>query len=102
MSQQDKAEYLQKEKRVLTAMQQTLSAVVRDVTPKEKSLKSPLSQSTTDDIIMCFGLIASRQREIEVLLNQSNHARPNYVDELNNEQTVSLESVEAALSRIKK
>ena len=92
MSEQD--EYLlNKEKRILAAMRKTLSSIVRDVTPSSSSLKSPLSQSTTEDIIMCFGLITAREQEITKQNKQLNTQNPHFTDEVKTTQTVSLDSL---------
>jgi len=96
MSEQD--EYLiNKEKRILAAMRKTLSSIVRDVTPSNSSLKSPLSQSTTEDIIMCFGLITAREQEI----TKENNQKPRFTDEVKTSQTVSLDSLKATLNKPK-
>ncbi len=96
MSEQD--EYLiNKEKRILAAMRKTLSAIVRDVTPTSASLKSPLSNSTTEDIIMCFGLITAREQEI----TKENNQKPRFTDEIKTNQTVSLDSLKATLNKSK-
>jgi len=97
MSEQDDYE-INKEKRILEAMRKTLSSVVRDVTPSNSSLKSPLSQSTTEDIIMCFGLIAAREQEI----SKSNTQKPRFADEINTTQSVSLDSLKATLKKTNK
>ncbi len=97
----DEAELVDKEKRILVAMRKTLSSVVRDVTPSSSSLKSPLSQSTTDNIIMCFGLITSREQEIDRLKKQINRQKPHFTDEINTTQTVSLDSLKATMNKSK-
>lgn len=88
-----------KEKRILAAMRKTLSSVVRDVTPSSSSLKSPLSQSTTEDIIMCFGLITAREQEIDKQNKQLNSKKPHYTDEVKTTQTVSLDSLKATINK---
>lgn len=101
MSEQD--DYLiNKEKRILTAMRKTLSAIVREVTPTSNSLKSPISQSTTEDIIMCFGLITAREQEIAKQEKQANTQKPHFIDEVKSSQTVSLDSLKATLNKTEK
>lgn len=93
---------LSKEKRILVAMRQTLAAVVREVTPSSQALQSPLSQATTEDIVMCFGLISAREREIEQTLHQGeSQSRPRYPDQQPqaDTQTVSLDQLKATLNK---
>lgn len=90
---------INKEKRILEAMRKTLSSVVKDVTPSNSSLKSPLTQSTTDDIIMCFGLITAREQEIEQQLKTINHQKPHFTDEVKTTHSVSLDSLKATLKK---
>jgi len=98
MSEQD--DYLiNKEKRILTAMRKTLSSIVREVTPSNSSLKSPLSQSTTEDIIMCFGLITAREQEIEQQQQKVNMQKPHFTDEVKTTHNVSLDSLKATLKK---
>ena len=98
MSEQDEYQS-NKEKRILAAMRKTLSSVVRDVTPSSKSLKSPLSLSTTEDIIMCFGLITAREQEIDKHNKNINNQKPRFTDEVKTSQTVSLDSLKATLNK---
>ncbi|MEH6455225.1 MAG: segregation and condensation protein A [Cocleimonas sp.] len=96
MSEQDET-LINKEKRILAAVRKTLSSVIRDVTPTSSSLKSPISESTTQDIIMCFGLITAREQE----LSQGNKQKPHFIDEVKTSQTVSLDSLKATLNKPK-
>ena len=96
MSEQNE-DLINKEKRILEAMRKTLSSVIRDVTPTSTILKSPISESTTQDIIMCFGLITAREQE----LSQGNTQKPHFVDEIKTKQTVSLDSLKATLNSSK-
>lgn len=103
MSEQD--DYLiNKEKRFLELVRKTLSGIVRDVTPNDTSLKSPLSQSTTEDIIMCFGLIEVREHEMEQETKQENNIaskqRLHVTDTVKSSQSVSLESLKASLKKL--
>ena len=90
---------INKEKRILVAMRKTLSAIVRDVTPSSEAVKSPLSQATTEDIIMCFGLITAREQEIEQKNNKVNTYKPQFTDEIKTTQIVSLDSLKATLKK---
>jgi len=82
-----------KEKRVLVAMRKTLSSVIKDVTPSSASLKSPLTESTIEDIKMCFGLISAREQEIAKEAGVQLNDRPQYTDEPNKSNVVSLNSL---------
>lgn len=96
----EQGEYqISKEQRILAAMRKTLSSVVRDVTPSSTSLKSPLSESTTEDIIMCFGLITAREQEIMKANKPLNNPKPHFTDEVKTSQTVSLDSLKATLNK---
>ena len=90
-----------KEMRILASMRKTLSSVIRDVTPSSASLKSPISESTTQDIIMCFGLITAREQELNKANNQLNNQKPHFIDEVKTTQTVSLDSLKATLQKPK-
>ena len=70
---------LTKEQRILIAMRQTLTAIIRDVTPPP-GLKHPLSERTIADVRQCLALIAARERE---LADEQGRIRemPHYTDE---------------------
>ena len=72
---------LEKEKRILAALRKTLAQVVKDVTPSDAALRSPLQATTVEDVRMCFGLIAAREREIMVELKITTTERPQFIDE---------------------
>lgn len=90
---------IEKEQRILAAMRKTLSRVVRDITPSSTSLKSPLSKSTTEDIVMCFGLITAREQELAKLIKSTNTQKPHFTDEVKTTQTVSLDSLKSTLNK---
>lgn len=74
---QDEAE---KNMRVLKAMKQTLTGIIKDTTTKP-GLKHPLSDATQEDIRQCLVLLSAREQE---LLADSGHIadmRPRFVDE---------------------
>jgi hypothetical protein len=81
------------EKRILVAMRKTLSNVVKDVTPSSSALKSPLSETTVEDIKMCFGLIAAREQEIAKEAGVELNERPQYPDDPAKSNVVSLDSL---------
>lgn len=97
--QNDNLSNLKNELRILTAMRKTLSSVVKDVTPNSTHLKSPLKQTTTDDIIMCFGLITAREQEIAKLLKTTQTHKPRFIDEHKTSHSVSLDSLRASLKK---
>jgi hypothetical protein len=82
-------EELSKEQRFLRQMRKTLGNVVKDVTPLG-GRTNPLSESTIQEIKDCFGLIASRERELSEALNLD-QSRPYYADgELPNAKVISI------------
>jgi hypothetical protein len=88
-------EHFTKEKRILMAMRKTLGNVVKDVTPSSSALKSPLKESTIEDIKMCFGLIAAREQEIAKEAGVELKQRPQYTDEPDKTNVVSLDSLKS-------
>jgi len=90
------SEHFTVEKRILVAMRKTLSSVVRDVTPTSSALKSPLSEATVEDIKMCFGLIAAREQEIAKEAGVELNERPQYADDGNKSNVVSLDSLKTS------
>lgn len=81
------------EKRILVAMRKTLSNIVKDVTPSSSALKSPLTESTVKDIKMCFGLIAAREQEIAKEAGIELNEKPQYADDVQKSNVVSLDSL---------
>jgi hypothetical protein len=67
------------EQRILTAMRQVLSGVVRDTTPPP-GMRHPLNPATIEDIKQCFALITSREKELNEQQGRP-AARPRYTDE---------------------
>ena len=80
---------LEKEKRILSAFRKTLAQVVKDVTPSDNALRSPLQPKTVEDVRMCFGLIAAREREIMDELKMTAKERPQFIDEPTKSNVVS-------------
>jgi hypothetical protein len=70
---------LTKEQQILIAMRQTLSAIIRDVTPPP-GMKHPLSETTIEDVRQCFGLIAAREKELADAQGRGGE-RPYYADQ---------------------
>jgi len=92
-------EHFTKEKRVLVAMRKTLSSIVKDVTPSSSALKSPLSDSTIEDIKMCFGLISAREQEIAREAGVELNDKPHFTDEAATSNVVSLDSLKITMTR---
>ena len=80
------------EQRTLLIMRKLLSAIVRETTPKP-GMKHILSESTREDIRMCFGLISARERELSELSGVEIKERPRYADEPKKSSVVSFEPI---------
>ncbi len=93
----EEVEHFTKEKRVLVAMRKTLSSIIKDVTPSSSALKSPLTETTVEDIRMCFGLIAAREQEIAKEAGIELNDRPHYTDEAVTSKVVSIESLKVSM-----
>ena len=76
------------EHRILIAMRQVLSCIVRDTTPPP-GLRHPLTDSTIDDIKQCFALITAREKELNEASGRP-ASRPRYIDEPRKSQVVKL------------
>lgn len=71
---------LSKEERILRAVKQALTGVIRDTATKP-GLVHPLSQDTIEDLRQCLALISARERELAEEAGRSMNQRPHYVDE---------------------
>ncbi len=78
------------EQRTLLIMRKLLSAIVRETTPKP-GMKHTLSETTREDIRMCFGLISARERELSELSGVEVKERPRYADEPKKSSVVSFD-----------
>jgi len=83
---------LNKEREVMMVMRKVLSSIVKDTTPAHRDLKHPLSESTIQDIRMCFGLIASRERELADLAGITPEM-PHYTDEKVSAEVISFTKI---------
>ena len=81
------------EKRILMAMRKTLGNIVKDVTPADRSLQSPLKDSTIEDIKMCFNLISAREYELAKAAGITVTERPRFIDEPKTTNVVSIDSI---------
>ena len=91
------SEHFTKEKRILVAMRKTLGAIIKDVTPSSSAFKSPLSDATVEDVRMCFGLIAAREKEIAEAAGVEINDRPHFTDDPVTNNVVSIASLKATL-----
>jgi hypothetical protein len=69
-----------KEARILKAMRDTLTRVIRDTTTPP-GMKHPLAEATVEDIRQCLMLITARERELAAGLGRPMKLRPHYADE---------------------
>lgn len=96
------SEHFTTEKRILVAMRKTLGAIIKDVTPSSSAFQSPLSDATVEDIRMCFGLIAAREKEIAEEAGVEIKDRPHFTDETVTNNVVSIASLKATLPGLDK
>ena len=68
-----------KEQRILVVMRKLLAQIVKDTTPGP-GMRHPLNEQTIKDIRDCFGLIAARERELNIQSGVDNKDRPEYSD----------------------
>lgn len=87
------------EKRVLMAMRKTLGNIVKDVTPANSALRSPLSDETIEDIKMCFNLISARERDIAAEEGREVNDKPRFIDEPKQSNVVSLDGLRTNYSK---
>ena len=80
-----------KEREILMVMRKVLASIVKDTTPPPGTLH-PLTDKTIEDIRMCFGLIAARERE---LADEAGVAmeRPYFADEKPSASVVSINKI---------
>lgn len=75
------------EQRIMHAMRKVLASVIRETTPNP-GMKHILSESTREDVRMCFTLISTRERELAEQSGISLDMRPRYVDDQPSNTTV--------------
>lgn len=93
MSDQDEqAQDLTLEHRILIRVRKVLASVVRDVTPAP-GRPNPLSQNTIEDIRDCFALISARERELS---GKQNPDLPVYADEGATTRIVDLKKLDSS------
>lgn len=74
------SEELTIEERVLRAVKQVLTSVVKD-TSTPPGMKHPLTDKTLEDIRQCFGMITAREQELADEHGRDTSARPRFIDE---------------------
>ncbi|WP_456406267.1 segregation and condensation protein A [Thiolapillus sp.] len=82
----------QKEREILMVMRKVLANIIKDTTPEFKTMKHPLSGSTIEDIKLCLGLIAARERELADIAGEA-QSRPYYSDEKTKAEVVPISSI---------
>ena len=81
-----------KEQRTLLVMRKVLSAIVRETTPNP-GMRHVLSDSTREDIRMCFGLIAAREQELAQESGIEVKERPRYPDQPKQSSVISIDAL---------
>ncbi len=71
---------IEKEMRVIKAMKQTLTGIIKDTTTKP-GLKHPLSDVTQEDIRQCLMLLSAREQELLADSNLTADMKPRFIDE---------------------
>jgi len=82
----------EKEMRVLKAMKQTLTGIIKDTTTKP-GLKHPLSELTREDIRQCLKLLSSREQELLADSNITADMKPGFIDEPENTVVVPISDI---------
>ena len=80
-------ESLNKEQQIMVVMRKTLTRVIREITP-EPGMVHPLTEEAMEDVRQCLMLISAREKELLEAKGIENTARPHYVDEPAQTQTV--------------
>lgn len=78
--------------RVLRAVKQTLTGVVRD-TAVPPGMKHPLSDATIENVRQCLMLISAREQELLAEAGESADMRPHFIDEPQTTTVVSIDKI---------
>ncbi len=81
-----------KEQRTLLVMRKVLSSIIRETTPNP-GMKHVLSDSTREDIRMCFGLITAREHELAEQSGLEVKERPRYTDQPKQSSVISIDAL---------
>jgi hypothetical protein len=90
-----------KEWRVLRAMKQTLTGVIRDTTTRP-GLRHPLSDDTIENIRQCLMLITARERELVAEAGAGSTMRPHFTDEPQKRVVVPIRSIKKSKKKPKR
>ena len=82
---------LSQEQQIMQVMRQTLTAIIKDVTPPP-GMRHPLSEATIQQVRQCLGLIAAREQELAAEQGRGGE-RPYYSDERQEVQFVAFETL---------
>jgi hypothetical protein len=82
---------LSKEQQILIAMRQTLTSVIREITPPP-GMRHPLSERTLEDVRQCLALISAREKELADAEGRGGE-RPYYTDEPPSAQVVPISKI---------
>jgi hypothetical protein len=82
---------LSKEQQILIAMRQTLTSVIREITPPP-GMRHPLSERTLEDVRQCLALISAREKELADAEDRGGE-RPYYADEPPSAQVVPISKI---------
>ena len=82
---------LRKEQQILIAMRQTLTSVIREITPPP-GMRHPLSERTLEDVRQCLALISAREKELADAEGRGGE-RPYYTDEPPSAQVVPISRI---------
>ena len=80
-----------KERDIMMVMRKVLTSIIRDITPPAGA-PHPLSANTIEDVKMCLGLIAARERELADAAGVAQE-RPYYVDGARPVEVVPVSSI---------
>ena len=80
-----------KEREIPLVMRKVLSSVIREITP-EPGMRHPLSDNTIEDVRMCLGLIAARERELADAAGEQQE-RPYFTDQKRPVEVVPISSI---------
>lgn len=82
---------LSQEQQILIAMRQTLTAVIREITPPP-GMRHPLSDKTLEDVRHCFALITAREKELADAEGRGGE-RPYYADSPPSAQVIPISTI---------
>jgi len=81
-----------KEQRTLLVMRKVLSSIIRETTPNP-GMQHVLSDSTREDIRLCFGLITAREHELSGESGIEIKEKPRYTDQPKQSSVISIDAL---------